>query len=146
MPYRNATSGMVEWKAVSNTPTWGMSSPSSSWTARMPLRLAGLCSGARSMHSSMPAITPGSMRTESLNFSPPWTSRWPTPWMSANERTESIFDSEDTIQRRIRSIAARWSRNGASVLRAGWPSASKVMIAWLPMRSISPRARQRSVS
>ena len=44
-----ALGGMVWWKAVSNTPTWGMPGSSAS-QASMPLRLWGLCSGANWMH------------------------------------------------------------------------------------------------
>ena len=47
-----ALGGMVWWKAVSNTATCGTSGRRSR-AARLPLRLGGLCSGARSKHSSI---------------------------------------------------------------------------------------------
>ena len=45
----NALGGIVWWKAVSKTPTWGTPGSSTS-QASMPLRLAGLWSGANWMH------------------------------------------------------------------------------------------------
>ena len=68
---------MVWWKAVSNTPTCGMSG-SSAFTAFTPLMLAGLCKGARSLHSAKAFMTSGVSSTLLLNFSPPCTMRWPT--------------------------------------------------------------------
>ena len=73
----NTCGGMVWWKAVSKTATCGSPGKMVS-QAVMPARLGGLCRGAMAMHSSMAARTPGVTRAEFENFSPPWTTRWPT--------------------------------------------------------------------
>ena len=49
--------------------------PITAWQALMPVMLAGLCRGAKGMHSSMAFITSSVMSTEEANFSPPWTTR-----------------------------------------------------------------------
>ena len=72
------TAGMVWWNAVSNTATCG-SPGRMALTASMPARFAGLCSGASRANSRIAAMTSSSTRTEALNRSPPWTTRWPTP-------------------------------------------------------------------
>ena len=41
----------------------------------VPVMLAGLCRGARGMHSSRAFITSSVMRTDLLKASPPWTTR-----------------------------------------------------------------------
>ena len=69
---------MVWWNAVSNTATCG-SPGRMALTASMPARFAGLCSGASRANSRIAAMTSSSTRTESLNRSPPWTTRWPAP-------------------------------------------------------------------
>ncbi len=69
-----ALPGMVWWKAVSNTATIG-TSPMTALQALMPVMLAGLCSGAKGMHSSIAFMTSSLMSTEEANFSPPWTTR-----------------------------------------------------------------------
>ena len=51
----------------------------------MPMMLAGLWRGARGLHSSMAAMTSPVMRTDLANFSPPWTTRWPTASISFME-------------------------------------------------------------
>jgi hypothetical protein len=66
------------------------------------------------MQSSIPSITSGSMRTDFRKRSPPWTTRWPTAWMSARDATGATFEPEDTSQRSTRSTAARWSRMGSA--------------------------------
>lgn len=48
----NASSGIVWWKAVSNTATCGTPGRALDM-ASIPLRLAGLCSGASSAHLSI---------------------------------------------------------------------------------------------
>ena len=60
-----------------------LSSPAMTfWQARMPVRLAGLWSGARGMQSSMALRTSSVMRTDRLKASPPCTTRWPTASIS----------------------------------------------------------------
>ncbi len=54
----------------------------SSLHASTPTRLAGLWSGARSLHSVMASMTSSVMTTEPVNFSPPCTSRCPTTSIS----------------------------------------------------------------
>ena len=83
---------MVWWKAVSNTATMGVPGISS-WQALMPMMLAGLCRGARGLHSSMAAITSSVIRTDWANFSPPWTTRWPTASISFMELMTPFFSS-----------------------------------------------------
>lgn len=58
---------MVWWKAVSKTPTCG-SSGKRLMAAWMPLRLAGLCSGASWMLASMPARVSSLSSVEAKNF------------------------------------------------------------------------------
>ena len=41
----------------------------------IPVMFAGLCRGAKGVHSSMASITASSIFTELANFSPPWTTR-----------------------------------------------------------------------
>ena len=65
----------------------------------MPFRFAGLCSGARSMQSSICATTSSLIVTERVNFSPPWTQRWPTAWMSPTEASPGTPASGETSQR-----------------------------------------------
>ena len=65
----------------------------------MPLRLAGLWSGARSMQSSIWSTTSSVTSIERVNFSPPWTTRWPTAWMSPSALIPGTPDSADTSQR-----------------------------------------------
>ena len=50
-----------------------------------PFRLAGLCRGARSLHAVKASSTSGVSNTDSLNFSPPCTIRWPTALISSND-------------------------------------------------------------
>ncbi len=54
---------MVWWNAVSNTATC-FTPGSTAWASRMPERFGGLCSGARSAHSSTAFTTASSMTTE----------------------------------------------------------------------------------
>ena len=75
---------MVWWKAVSNTPICGTSGRIAD-IAFTPFRLAGLWSGARSLQAVKAASTSGVSRTDSLNFSPPCTIRWPTALISSKD-------------------------------------------------------------
>ena len=84
---------MVWWKAVSNTATWGTSGPMTAEHALMPVMLAGLWRGARGMHSSRADITLPSIFTEEAKVSPPWTTRWPTAWISFMEPTTPLAGS-----------------------------------------------------
>lgn len=63
---------------------------------RMPMRLAGLCSGPSGTHSSMASSTLSSMRTGSEYFSPPWSTRWPTAAMDDMSEMTPIFGSART--------------------------------------------------
>ena len=57
------------------------------------MMLAGLCSGASGLHSSMAAMTSSVMTTLLANFSPPWTTRWPTASISFMEATTPFCGS-----------------------------------------------------
>ena len=92
MAYINAFGGMVWWKAVSNTPTCGRLGISS-LTARTPFKLAGLCRGARSEHSSKDFSTSLVRMTDLLNFSPPCTIRCPTASISSSDLMTPISGS-----------------------------------------------------
>ncbi len=71
-----AQSGMVWWKAVSNTPTFG--TPLKIFSqASMPPRFAGMCRGPNLTSLFAFAITDFVKSTESLNTSAPWRTRWP---------------------------------------------------------------------
>lgn len=50
--------------------------------ARIPIKLAGLWSGANSLNSSISFSTSSVIATDSGNFSPPCTTRWPVPSIS----------------------------------------------------------------
>ena len=52
------------------------------------------------MQSSIWSTTASSMATDRVNFSPPWTTLWPTAAMSPMEETLGTFESGDTTQRR----------------------------------------------
>ncbi len=80
-PYRYVSSFIVWWNAVSKTAT-PLIFGKAFWNALIPVRFAGLWSGAKSLTSSIAFITSSVITTLSLNFSPPWTTRWPTPSIS----------------------------------------------------------------
>ena len=77
------------------------------WQARMPRILAGLCSGANALHSSISLITFSSINTDEENFSPPCTTRW--PMASISSRDFSIPCSGATKASRTVFIATEWS-------------------------------------
>ena len=77
----NALGGIVWWNAVSNTPAIGTEGINS-MQALIPMRFAGLWSGARSLHSSIPFNTSSVSTVELANFSPPCTTRCPTASIS----------------------------------------------------------------
>ena len=110
----------------------------------MPFRFAGLCSGASSMQSSIWSTTSSLISVERVNFSPPWTTRWPTAWMSPSALIPGTPASAETSQRSRWSSAALWSRSAAVRRSAGRPSTLRLTSASLPMRSITPRASWRS--
>jgi hypothetical protein len=112
---------------------------------RMPFRLCGLCSGARSIVSSICAAPRRRCSTDRLNSSPPCTTRCPTASMSRNPATPA-GPSSLPIQRSAVSTAERGSRTGAVVRRAGRPITSSVSSASPPIRSITPPARRSSPS
>ena len=72
----------------------------------------GLCNGAREAHSSNASITAGVINTESANFSPPCTTRWPTASISSIE--EITPNSASTkISSKMRS-ASLWFKIGST--------------------------------
>ena len=56
------------------------------------------------------------MRTDLVNFSAPWTTRWPMAWRSSQPWTPWILVVGSSIQALIRMMAARWSRTGSTPL------------------------------
>ena len=81
------------------------------------------------------------MSTESVNFSPPCTTRWPMAWMSSQPLTPGILVVGSSIQDLIRMMAARWSRMGSTPLNGAPPSAWRLMIAsFVPTFSMRPLA------
>ena len=96
---------MVWWNAVSNTATIGTPGMSA-WHALMPMMLAGLCSGARGLHSSIAFMTSSLMSTDLANFSPPWTTRWPTASISFIEPTTPFLGSTSAFS--TAWIASLW--------------------------------------
>ena len=110
---------MVWLNAVSNTPTIRMSGISSRQAAT-PTRLAGLCRGARSLHSVMAWITSPVITTEPVNFSPPWTSRCPTT--SISEKSFSTPRSGSTSIFNNTPTAALWSGMSTGSFREIPPS------------------------
>ena len=110
---------MVWWKAVSNTPTMGVSGISF-LQASIPIRFAGLCRGARSLHSSTAASTSRSSTTDWANFSPPCTTLWPTAPISSRLATTPVFGLVRASS--TRRIASVWSGMGVTFLSFSPPS------------------------
>ena len=111
------------------------------------LEVGRVVQGARSAHSSICLSTSSSMRTDLVNFSAPWTTRWPMAWRSSQPWTPWILVVGSSIQALIRMMAARWSRTGSTPLNGAPPSAWRLMIASLvPTFSMRPLAIQRSLS
>ena len=116
-----ALGGMVWWKAVSNTATMGTPGMTF-WQARIPVRLAGLCRGARGMQSSIAFSTASSISTDLLNASPPWTTRWPTAPISLMEEITPLSLSATASS--TAWMASEWVGMGMSMAsRVFFPSA-----------------------
>ena len=115
---------MVWWKAVSNTATWGTSLPMTAVQALMPVMLAGLCSGAKGVQSSRAFMTSSVMRTEQANFSPPWTTRWPTASISLMLFT-TPYSSLVSLSMTA-AMASEWVGRAMSSLNTGLPPTSGV--------------------
>ena len=134
---------MVWWKAVSNTPTIGTPGISS-WHTRIPIKFAGLWSGASSLHSSTFANTSSFNTTDWANFSPPCTTRCPTASISERLFTAPVFgftSASSTIW-----IPSLWVGIGASVISLSWPASWYTNLPSIPILSQSPLASTASVS
>ena len=59
--------------------------------AIIPIRLAGLCNGAKSLHSFIASITSSSIITDLANFSPPCTILCPTAPTSLKSLITPVF-------------------------------------------------------
>ena len=136
MAYIYALGGMVLWKAVSNTATWGTSGPKTLRAVSMPRMPAGLCRGASGLSSRRAAMTSSVMMQLDWNFSPPWTIRWP---MASISPTFSMHLPEPVVIFLISSWnASVWVGKIAGVV-ALLPLASWVMVLLsMPMRSHRP--------
>ena len=127
---------MVWWNEVSITPTLGRPGKCSC-AAKIPLILAGLCSGASGMQALSSSMTAWSIKTDSLYFSPPCAMRWPMALIwSCRPCFSSSFSNMPT--------APAWSLR---LVKAVWhflPSLLNVMIAsGVPKRS--PRQLRRTL-
>ena len=123
---------------MSKTATWGTSG-NAFWAARMPCKLAGLWSGARSKASRMASTTSPSMSADSANRSPPWTTRWPTAPISGS--TSPRGPSASRIRSSRCASAVAWS-GAASEIRSGLasPRRNDASDDTAPMRSTWPAA------
>ena len=81
--------------------------------------------GREGVQSSMAFMTSSSMRTEEANFSPPWTTRWPTASISAMLATTPysalvsfVYDRGDGL--------TEWVGREISSLKTGLPPTSGV--------------------
>ena len=115
---------------MSTTTTCGMSESRPSAT-RMPSTAAGLWSGASALHASMSLITSGVIRVDSVNRSPPCTTRCPT---AASVPSQPRCDSSASTA----SSAAAWPASPSGSTRL--PSMSLNVIAGFsaPSRSARP--------
>ena len=128
--------GIVWWNEVSNTATCGVLGKMFSM-ARIPFRLAGLCSGASSKHASIFCLTALSTTALSLKYSPPWATRWPTAAIS--EMLSSTPCSGSTSASRIRLIPEVWSGMLFTISYLDFPVGLWVSIASeRPIRSTIP--------
>ena len=110
----------------------------------MPRMAAGLCRGASGLRSWMALTTSGVMRQLSLNFSPPWTTRW--PMASISETLSMTLPAPVVIFFTTSVNASVWVGKMAGVV-AFWPLASWViMLLSMPMRSHRPLQRTFSPS
>ena len=134
---------MVWWKAVSNTATCGTPGISSPHT-RIPIRFAGLCRGARSLHSSTAWITSSVITTEDANFSPPCTTRCPIAFTSFRLAIAPVF----SLVRASRTIwmASLCGGMEASVISLSHPAFWYTSLPSIPILSQRPFARTSSVS
>ena len=98
------------------------------------------------MQFSIPFITSSVMRTESVNSSPPCTTRCPTAWMSAMLWISEMPESGEAAQRMTKSSAAEISFKDAVSFCFGPSPFCTVTTASAPIRSTSPRSRRTSLS
>ena len=111
----------------------------------IPIRFAGLWSGARSLHSSIAFITSSLMTTEDANFSPPCTTRCPTALISSSDLT---MPWSGLVSASITSFTATvWFGIGVSILTLSFPAGVCMStLPSMPMRSQSPFASTASVA
>ena len=128
---------------MSNTPTIGVSGINSLHAA-IPIKFAGLWSGAKSLHSSTAFNTSSVNTTEEANFSPPCTTLWPTAPTSDRLLITPVFSfisASNTIW-----IACLWLGIEASVVSFSPPAGWYTNLPSMPIRSQSPFAKTSSVS
>ena len=65
--------------------------------ASMPRTLGGLCRGARPYRLLKVSIVSGVIRTDLVNFSPPWTTRWPTAEISFRSSSDADLGVEQGV-------------------------------------------------
>ena len=138
-----ASSGIVPWKAVSNTATIGVFGINSS-QALIPIMFAGLWSGANLKHSSIYDLTSASIITDLLYFSPPCTTLCPTAEISSIEEITPFFSS--TKASKTNFIASLWSAIGCFTIYLSLPSTFWVKTEpSIPILSTNPCASDSSV-
>src|SRR3990172_4861214 len=139
--YREARSGSVTWKEVSNTATIGTGRPTAARAARIPAMLGGLWSGAISSRESIAFVTVSSIRVVPGKYLPPWTTRCPiaSMWfLPPGNRVEEI----ESTHARTRWIASEWVATRSRSRAKGLPSGRKERSESPPIRSTTPRARR----
>ena len=109
--------------------------------ALIPIKLAGLCNGAKSAISSICSMTLSSITAEVLKYSPPATTRWPTAVISFKSFT--IPNSSNNANNL--STAILWSLTSSWLVNFS-PAPYLMVIAEpsIPIRSIKPLAKTSS--
>ncbi len=87
--------------------------------ASMPRTLGGLCRGARPKRDLKVSIVSGVILTDLVNFSPPWTTRWPTAEISLRSSISPIFGSSSVSMMSL--MASRWLAHSWSNLIGSRP-------------------------
>src|SRR3990170_2328345 len=141
--YREARSGSVMWKEVSNTATIGTDRPTAARAARIPAMLGGLWSGAISSRERSASVTVSSIRVVPGNILPPWTTRCPIASIRFPPSGNRLAAAEST-HARTRRIASSWVATRSLRRTGGSPFGRNESKESPPIRSTIPRARRRS--
>ena len=108
------------------------------------IKFAGLCNGAKSMHSSIAAFTSSVITTEPANFSPPCTTRCPTAPTSSRLLITPVFSFVKASSTNwIASVCVGIARSETSFSP---PAGVYTSLPSIPIRSQRPFASTLSVS